>query len=85
MFKWVEEGVLEQVQDVIPIINNMSDEINGLKGVIEELKGDAKVHKMQVMKWKLGSSVIIVWLCLITIMIFYLMFGKANDHNLLVW
>ncbi|XP_010424661.1 PREDICTED: uncharacterized protein At1g43920, Chloroplastic-like [Camelina sativa] len=83
LFKWVEEGVYEELVEALPkisIINNeisnaryeVAVEIDGLKTRIEELKEDAMCSKRELKKWKL-MILCLVCLCVTVIVIVILM------------
>ncbi|XP_019086362.1 PREDICTED: uncharacterized protein At1g43920, Chloroplastic-like [Camelina sativa] len=83
LFKWVEEGVYEEVVEALPkisIINNeisnaraeVAVKIDGLKSQIEELKEDAMWSKRELKKWKL-MILCLVCLCVTVIVIVIVM------------
>ncbi|KAL1198516.1 hypothetical protein V5N11_003592 [Cardamine amara subsp. amara] len=89
LFKWVEDAVLEEVEDALPRVAIMANELsktkseaNELNALIQELKEEAMMSKMEIRKWKVCSQVCFVWLCLITIVIGYLCFDNRNEKDL---
>lgn len=57
MFKWVEDAVLEEVEDALPRVTIMANEIskannevNELNAMIGELKEEIIVSKMEICK-----------------------------------
>jgi len=92
LFKWVEDAVYEEVEDVLPNLGIMANEIvkarsevneivNELSASIQELKEDAMCSKMEIRKLKVLVKVSLVSVCLMTIVIAYQMFGKATETS----
>ena len=88
LFKWVEEAVYEEVEDALPNIGTMANEIvKGKSEVIElnasiqELKEDAKWSKMEIRKLKVLVKVCVVWVCVMNLVIAYQMIGKAKETS----
>ena len=59
MFKWVEDAVYEEVEDVLPKfviianeLNKAKSEANELNVMIHELKEEAMLSKQEICKWK---------------------------------
>ncbi|KAL9308479.1 putative transcription factor GRF family [Arabidopsis thaliana] len=91
LFKWVEEAVYEEVEDALPNLGIMANEIvkskyevNELNASIQEFKEDAMWSKMEIRKLKVLVNVCVVWVCLMTIVIAYQMFGKAKETSFVI-
>lgn len=76
MFKWVEEAVLEEVEDALPKIAQLEAEINkgksdveDLKGVITELMEEVVRTKTEVKRCQVMMKFAVVIICLITIVV----------------
>ena len=89
MFKWVEDAVLEEVKNALPrlaiMVNEVSkakSEVNELKALMEEAKEEAMVSKVEIRKMKLFLKVCFWWICVMTIVLVYVMFGKENERKL---
>lgn len=83
--------MLEEVEDALPRVAIMANEIskannevNELNAMIGELKEEIIVSKMEICKWKLCFKVCLVWLCLITIVMVYILFGQSNGNKFVV-
>ncbi|KAG7582711.1 hypothetical protein ISN44_As08g022820 [Arabidopsis suecica] len=88
LFKWVEDAVYEEVEDALPKLGIMANEIvkaksevNEANVAIQEFKEDAMWSKMELRKLKVMLKVCLVWLSLMTIVIAYLMLGKAKHSK----
>ncbi|XP_019089329.1 PREDICTED: uncharacterized protein At1g43920, Chloroplastic-like [Camelina sativa] len=88
LFKWVEDAVFEEVEDALPRVAIMANEIskakceaNELKAMIEELKDEEMISKMELHKCKVCLKVCFVWLCVITIMLVYVMYGQGKEKK----
>lgn len=91
MFKWVEDAVFEEVEDALPrlaiIANEISkakSEANELKAMIQEMREEAMVNDMKTRRNWCGLKVCIVWMFVITIVIFFVLFGLVNEKKLVV-
>lgn len=89
LFKWVEEAVYEEVEDALPKIGMIANEIVKakcevveLKAMMQELKEELMLSKLQTSKGKVSLRVCFVWLCFITIVIVYIMVSKAKENKL---
>ncbi|XP_009149633.1 uncharacterized protein At1g43920, Chloroplastic-like [Brassica rapa] len=76
LFKWVEEAVLEEVEDALPKIAQLETEINkrksdveDLKGVIYELMEEVVRTKTEMKRCQVMMKFAFVIICLITIVI----------------
>lgn len=83
--------MFEEVEDALPRVAIMANEIskakseiNELTAVIEELKEEAMVSKMEIRKWKVWLKGCMVGMCLITIVMVFVLFGQANGNNIVV-
>jgi len=88
LFKWVEDAVYEEVEDVLPKfviianeLNKAKSEANELNVMIHELKEEAMLSKQEICKWKVCLKICFLWLCLISIFILYMMLGKAKRNE----
>ncbi|XP_023638026.1 uncharacterized protein At1g43920, Chloroplastic-like [Capsella rubella] len=91
LFKWVEDAVFEEVEDALPrvaiIANEISKikaEVNELKAVMKEVKEEEMINKKEVHKCKLCFKVCFLWLSLITIVLGYVLFRKGNQKKLML-
>ncbi|XP_019084275.1 PREDICTED: uncharacterized protein At1g43920, Chloroplastic-like [Camelina sativa] len=83
LFKWVEEGVYEEVVDALPKFSIIGREIEDLKERIEELKEDGMLIKRDTKKWKLMSSLCLVCLTFSVIAIVILLLKTKNPKFVL--
>ena len=74
MFKWVEEAVLEEVEDALPKIAQLEAEINkgksdveDLKGVITELMEEVVRTKTELKRCEVKMKIVCVIISLISI------------------
>ncbi|XP_023641960.1 uncharacterized protein At1g43920, Chloroplastic [Capsella rubella] len=88
MFKWVEDAVYEEVQDALPKVGAMANEIVktkseviALNGALQELKDEALWNLNEIRKSKKWMKVYVVWLCVVSIGIVYLMVEKAKQSK----
>ncbi|XP_010495603.1 PREDICTED: uncharacterized protein At1g43920, Chloroplastic-like [Camelina sativa] len=86
LFKWVEDAIYEEVEDALPKLGIMANEIvkakaeiNELNVAMQELKEDAMQRKRDICKLKLLWKMCFLWLCVITIFIVYLMVGNVKQ------
>ncbi|XP_019097457.1 PREDICTED: uncharacterized protein At1g43920, Chloroplastic-like [Camelina sativa] len=88
LFKWVEDAVYEEVQDALPKLGLMANEIvetktevNEFIGALQDLKEEALWNKMEISKFKKLLKVCFVYLCFVSIGIAYLVVVKAKQTN----
>ncbi|XP_019086243.1 PREDICTED: uncharacterized protein At1g43920, Chloroplastic-like [Camelina sativa] len=74
LFKWVEDAIYEEVEDALPKLGIMANEIvkakaeiNELNVAMQELKEDAMQRKRVICKLKRLWKMCFLWLCVITI------------------
>ncbi|XP_010474285.1 PREDICTED: uncharacterized protein At1g43920, Chloroplastic-like [Camelina sativa] len=89
LFKWVEEAVYEEVEDALPKLGLMANEIvktksqvNELTAVLLELKEEALWSKVEIRKFRTLLKVCfvcVVCICVVSIGIAYLVIGKAQQ------
>lgn len=91
LFKWVEDAVYEELEDALPKLGIMANEIakiesgvNELTVAIQEVKEDAMWRNLEIRKCKMWLKVFFVWICLMSIVIAYLMVGKAKTTKYVV-
>ncbi|KAL1215363.1 hypothetical protein V5N11_009782 [Cardamine amara subsp. amara] len=86
LFKWVEEAVLEEVEDAIPKIRCIESEFyhakaeaEAMKAAIRELKAEVMITKVEVRRFKLILKLCLGIICLIMLVcLVMIMFGKAK-------
>ncbi|XP_010456870.1 PREDICTED: uncharacterized protein At1g43920, Chloroplastic-like [Camelina sativa] len=88
LFKWVEDAVFEEVEDALPRVGIMANEIskvkseaNELKAMIQALKDEEMISKMELHKCQVCFKLCFVWLCVMTIMLVYVMYGQRKEKN----
>jgi len=64
LFKWVEEAVLEELEDVLPKVDVHETEIAKMKSEIEELMEIALNNKIEIQKNKVVMKCIVVYACI---------------------
>ncbi|KAG2277877.1 hypothetical protein Bca52824_060432 [Brassica carinata] len=76
LFKWVEDGVYEEVQDALPKIilleaefNKEKYDIEDLKGVVTELIEEVVRSKTEVKRCKVMMTILFVIMCVIIIVL----------------
>jgi len=76
LFKWVEDGVYEEVQDALPKIilleaefNKEKYDIEDLKGVVTELMEEVVRTKTEVKRCKVMMTILFVIMCVIIIVL----------------
>ena len=95
LFKWVENGVYEEVVDALPKLSNIDNEINiaksevaaeidELKAMIVVLKEEGMWSSREIKKCKLMIKVCLVSLGLIVIVFGFIMFGKTKNQKLVL-
>jgi len=89
LFKWVEDPVFEEVEDALPRLAIVANEISKVKAEtnemlnqIQELKEEAIARKKELVKCKEWLYVCFLLLCVITIVVAYVMFGQGNQKKL---
>lgn len=80
MFEEVEEA-LPRVAIMANEISKANSQVNELNAVIEELKEEVMMNKMEIRKFKVCFKVCLVWLCLITIVMVIIVFGQSNANG----
>ncbi|XP_010436697.1 PREDICTED: uncharacterized protein At1g43920, Chloroplastic-like [Camelina sativa] len=88
LFKWVEDAVYEEVQDALPKLGIMANEIvktktevNDLIGALQDLKEEALWSKMEIRKFTKWLRVCFVYLCFVSVGIAYIVVVKAKQTN----
>ncbi|XP_019087541.1 PREDICTED: uncharacterized protein At1g43920, Chloroplastic-like [Camelina sativa] len=91
LFKWVEDAVFEEVEDALPRLAIIAEEIsktkaevNELNVVMKELKEEANFSKKELQKCKLCLKVCFVWFCVITIVLGYVLFREGDKKKLML-
>jgi len=67
LFKWVEEAVLEELEDVLPKVDVHETEIAKMKSEIEELMEIALNNKIEIQKNKVVIKSLVVYACVISV------------------
>lgn len=78
MFKWVEDGMYEEVQDLLQRVERM--EMNKLNLEVQNVKEEVLQCKSERKKSKMTNIVLVLCFCILVIVIMYhLMFeGEGN-------
>ncbi|XP_024014942.1 uncharacterized protein At1g43920, Chloroplastic-like [Eutrema salsugineum] len=96
LFKWVEDGVYEEVFDALPRISSIEgeienakfdvgDEIEGLKGRIRELEEDLLLTKREINNAKLKiKCMCFVCLCVTVFVIVMTMIVKTKKQQMVL-
>ena len=89
MFKWVEEAIFEEMEDALPRIDIIANEVikgksetNVLMAEIQEMQEEALLRKKELHKCIWCLNVCFVWLFVMTIVVLYGMFGQSNQKKL---
>lgn len=67
LFKWVEEAMLEELEDVLPKVEVHETEIAKMKSEIEELMEIALNNKIEIQKNKVVMKCIVVYACIVSL------------------
>ncbi|XP_024014389.1 uncharacterized protein At1g43920, Chloroplastic-like [Eutrema salsugineum] len=77
LFKWVEDSVYEEVEDVKSVVVELKD-------TIKELEENVMCSKKKIQNGKLLIRLCFVCLFLMFIAVVYLMIGKPKDMNIVL-
>lgn len=87
MFKWVEEGMYEEMVDMLQRESengNEKIEVEDVKSMVLHLKEEMAWCKKELGKAKKKNMVVVVSVCLVVILtIYYFMFHKFGGKKLL--
>ena len=67
LFKWVEEAMLEELEDVLPKVEVHETEIAKMKSEIEELMEIALNNKIEIQKSKVVMKCLVVYACIVSV------------------
>jgi len=67
LFKWVEEAMLEELEDVLPKVEVHETEIEKMKYEIEELMEIALNNKIEIQKSKVVMKCLVVYACIVSV------------------
>lgn len=67
LFKWVEEAMLEELEDVLPKVEVHETEIAKMKSEIEELMEVALNNKIEIQKNKTVMKCLVVYACVVSV------------------
>ncbi|XP_018467536.1 uncharacterized protein At1g43920, Chloroplastic-like [Raphanus sativus] len=67
LFKWVEEAMLEEVEDVLPKVEVHGTEIAKMKAEIEELMEICLNNKIEIQKNKAVTKCLVVYACIVSV------------------
>ncbi|XP_023634808.1 uncharacterized protein At1g43920, Chloroplastic-like [Capsella rubella] len=91
LFKWVEDAVYEEVEDALPRlaiigneINKAKLEVNELNAMLRELKEEEMLSKKEIHKCKMFLKVCFMWLCFLTTVLGYVWSRQGNEKKLLL-
>ena len=84
LFKWVEEAVFEEVEDNLPKLGLIENELFNVKTEVEEMKALTESLKNDVERGKLIHKIWCVSICLIVIVIVIVWIGKTKEKLLMV-
>lgn len=90
LFKWVEDGMYEEVKDLLSKfqrreseIENGMIEVNELKIEIHNLKEEVFGCKNELRQWKMKILVLFIFVCVLAFVITYLMLASQGTNLLL--
>ncbi|KAG5383509.1 hypothetical protein IGI04_034979 [Brassica rapa subsp. trilocularis] len=67
LFKWVEEAILEELEDALPKVEVHETEIGKMKSDIEELMEVVMNNKIEIQKNKVVIKSLVVYACVISV------------------
>ncbi|KAF8105230.1 hypothetical protein N665_0161s0029 [Sinapis alba] len=70
LFKWVEEAMLEELEDALPKIEVHESEITKIKTEIEDLMEVTLNNKIEIQKNKVVIKCLVVYACIVSVVAF---------------
>ncbi|KAG2303805.1 hypothetical protein Bca4012_062777 [Brassica carinata] len=67
LFKWVEEAMLEELEDVLPKVEVHETKLGKVKSEIKELMEIALNNKIEIQKNKVVIKGLVVYACIVTV------------------
>jgi len=97
LFKWVEDGVYEEVVEALPKISSIDSEImkakcevaieiEQLKTMIKEVKEEAMCSEREIKNWKrmIKCCLVCLGFIVIVIVVGMIMFGNTKEQKLVL-